>query len=122
MPNQERRFAVGSREYAIRFTQNALYRLQKQLGRPLAEIRNSAGPVEIQTMLWAGLEGARLKSRDRKEPFTLDEAGDLIDELGGLAAAAEIVADGLRLVVLAAADSDGNGAQTENPTMATAKA
>jgi hypothetical protein len=123
MPNQERTFVVGERTYSVRFTQNALYKLQKQLNRPLHEITGFASIVEIQTMLWAGLEGARLKHSDRKEPFTIEEVGDLIDELGGMGAAAEIVSDALCLAVLGNASSgNGNGkdgVSNENPTMST---
>jgi hypothetical protein len=123
MPNQERTFVVDERTYTVRFTQNALYRLQKQLNRPLQEITGLASVVEIQTMLWAGLEGARLKHLDRKEPFTIDEVGDIIDELGGMGAAAEIVSDALRIAVVGNANSgDGNGkdgVSNEHPTIST---
>jgi hypothetical protein len=123
MPNQERTFVVGERTYTARFTQNALYKLQKQLNRPLHEITGFASAVEIQTMLWAALEGARLKHLDRKEPFTIDEVGDIIDDLGGMGAAAEIVSDALRMAVLGNTDSDnGNGkdgVSNENPTIST---
>ena len=97
MPNQERIFEAGGKTYTIRFTQNALYRLERELGRPLAVALRALGVVEVQAMLWAGLEGARLKTRSepvcaddaesadrtrRERPFTIDEAGEIIDELG----------------------------------------
>jgi hypothetical protein len=99
MPNQELTFEANAKVYTVRFTQNALYRVQKALGQALREITAQAGVVEIQTLLWAGLEGARLKRPERKEPFTLDEVGDIIDDLGGLNRASEIVAEALQLIV-----------------------
>lgn len=99
MPNQEVGFEVDGHGYAIRFTQNALYRATKMLGKSLTEAAATAGVVEVQTLLWAGLEGARLKHADRTEPYSLDEAGDLIDGLGGLQHATTIVVEALRLGV-----------------------
>jgi len=109
VPNQERRFEAGGKSYTIRFTQNALYRLEKELGRPLYAALQSLGVVEVQAMMWAGLEGARLKRRaencstdeavdqgGRARPFTIDEAGEIIDEVGGAAAAAPIIMDAWR--------------------------
>jgi hypothetical protein len=112
MPNQERIFEAGGRTYTLRFTQNALYRLEKELARPLFVALKSFGLVEVQAMLWAGLEGARLKRRTaprdsiergerrdrdgREHPFTLDEAGEIIDQLGGAAAAMPIIMDAWR--------------------------
>jgi len=111
VPNQERIFEAGGKTYTIRFTQNALYRLERELGRPLAVALRALGVVEVQAMLWAGLEGARLKSKReqvcvddaesadrtrRSRPFTIDEAGEIIDELGGAAAAAPIIVDAWR--------------------------
>jgi len=109
MPNQERTFEAGGKTYTIRFTQNALYRLERELGRPLLAALQSLGVVEVQAMMWAGLEGARLKGRAetcstdeaanqaiRARRFTIDEAGEIIDELGGAAAAASIIMDAWR--------------------------
>ncbi len=109
MPNQERTFEAGGRSYTIRFTQNALYRLEKELGRPLAVALRSLGIVELQVMMWAGLEGARLKRRSEDahnghgadvtgsdRPYTIEEVGDIFDELGGASAAAPIIMDAWR--------------------------
>jgi len=92
MANQERSFEVGGTTFTIRFTQNALYRMEEKLGSFLA-IANRLGAREAQVMMWAGLEGARLKNKSRRQEYTLDEAGDLIDELGGLAQAVPIIID-----------------------------
>ncbi len=61
--------------------------------RPLTVALRALGVVEVQAMLWAGLEGARLQRRSeegcvddaesadrirRARPFTIDEAGEII--------------------------------------------
>lgn len=95
MPNQEKSFEAGGRSYTLRFTQNALYRLEKALGRQLSEALASLSFVELQAMMWAGLEGARLKRGD-PNPYSFDDAGDIIDHLGGIAAAIPIVMEAWR--------------------------
>jgi hypothetical protein len=81
MPNQGKTFEAGGKTYAIRFTQNALYRLEKELQEPLLSLGGRWGVIRIQTMLWAGLEGARLKNKSRPSAFTIDEVGDIIDAM-----------------------------------------
>jgi hypothetical protein len=95
VPNQEKSFEAGGRSYTLRFTQNALYRLEKALGRQLSEALASLSFVELQAMMWAGLEGARLKRGD-PSPYSLDDAGDIIDQLGGIATAIPIVMEAWR--------------------------
>jgi hypothetical protein len=95
VPNQEMSFEAGGRSYTLRFTQNALYRLEKALGRQLGEALASLSFVELQAMMWAGLEGARLKRGD-PNPYSCDDAGDIIDQLGGIAAAIPIVMEAWR--------------------------
>lgn len=78
--HQEKKFEAGGVTYAIRFTQNARFLLAEQLGgslEPLARL----GVREMQLMMWAGLEGARLKHKSRPGPYTVYEAGDIIDEM-----------------------------------------
>jgi hypothetical protein len=85
MANQEVTFQLGGKSYAVRFTQNAIYRIERELGRSMMRI--DWRDVPVQMMLWAGLEGARLKHRGepgvRLIPFTIEEVGDLIDAMRG---------------------------------------
>ncbi|MGA9723305.1 MAG: hypothetical protein WBQ86_12685 [Candidatus Binatus sp.] len=122
MANQERTFEAGAETYEIRFTQNALYKLEEKLGTPLMLIGQlKVGPVILQTMLWAGLEGARLKHKPPlRKAFTIEEAGDIIDELGGLPEATPIVLEAWQnaLVKVKALDrTEGGGDAPANPTM-----
>lgn len=82
MPNRERTFKSGGRDRALRFTHDALYRLEQKLGRPLAALQASLEPAELHVLLWAGLEGARRKAGFPAEPATVEQAAAIIDELG----------------------------------------
>lgn len=46
--------------------------------------RETVGLFELMALLFAGLEGFRLKFRTRRDPYTLDEVSDIIDDCGGL--------------------------------------
>jgi hypothetical protein len=73
----------NGKKLPIRFTMNVLCELQEKAGIHPQEITDKAGFVEMRWLLWAGLEGARRKGRgERKKPYTLAEAGDIIDEVG----------------------------------------
>lgn len=123
MANQERTFEAGGKSYTIRFTQNALYKLEKQLGLSIMGLK--MGPLVLQTMMWAGLEGARLKHPGRYKPgdippligiFTIEEAGDIIDEMGGLAKATPTILEAWT-AALAPGSKNGEGdAAPANPT------
>ncbi len=78
MAVQDRIFTAGDKQYTLRFTQNALYLLEEKLGRVLFS-KVGEGIIDVQTMFWAGLEGARLKYKTREKAFTIFEAGEIID-------------------------------------------
>jgi hypothetical protein len=97
----ERTIKVGDVTYVVRFGHNANYLLEEKLEdiqaarqerakaprSPLRGVAILSLLPETQAnhlMLWAGLEGGRLKTKSRPEPFTVEEVGDLIDEAGGL--------------------------------------
>lgn len=82
MPNQERTFKSGGRDRTLRFTHDALYRLEQALERPLAALLSPPESAELRLLLWAGLEGARRKAGFPAEPATVEQAGAIIDELG----------------------------------------
>ncbi len=88
MPLQARDITIGSNTYKIWFTLNALRRLELTLGisywqlqARLMNPRVSLG--DLQALLYAGLEGARLKLTPRRPEWTIDRVGDLFDELEG---------------------------------------
>lgn len=104
---------AGGKTFVVRFSQNALFLLEQHLESmeddnrraghaAKTRIERSGGRdvvveisgmdllkelptnVSMQLLFWAGLEGARLKNRDRAQPYTVYEAGDIIDEVGGI--------------------------------------
>lgn len=111
----DRTIQAGQHSYTIRFGQNALYLLEEHLTKlknagtlqprkfKHADPKTGASvemdlPIGVEDLsqlprrlgtqigLWAGLEGARRKYKTRSEPFTIDEAGEIIDEAGGFQA------------------------------------
>lgn len=80
----------GKVTHPVAFTSNALYKLEKETGLSTERIAfmmatGRAGFQMMQVILWAGLEAARLRNNTRREPFTLEEVGNLLDEEGGSA-------------------------------------
>jgi hypothetical protein len=88
MPPVECVIEVEGNPYVIVYTSNAIFRLEERLGQPIMVVAsrlmgNDAGFRELQAILWAGLEGARLRRKAPRVPWTMDEVGDLIDAGGG---------------------------------------
>lgn len=85
---EQRDIKVGKHTFPVLYSANALRRLERETGHPTHRIgilllTGQGGFDLLQCVLWAGLEGARLKLNTRPNPFTIDEVGDMIDELGG---------------------------------------
>lgn len=91
-------FRVGDdpKVYELCFSTNALKRLQDLVGMPVAQYFNSIvhtgtdgtstlnlSAVDVQNLLWCGLEGARLRSKMLRasKPFEIYDIGDLVDRI-----------------------------------------
>jgi hypothetical protein len=80
---------VEGKTYPIVFSSNALARLEEETGMAthhlgLLFLSGRAGYRFLRMLLWAGLEGARLRIKGaRRNKWELDEVGDLIDAAGG---------------------------------------
>ena len=88
MPPVECVIEVEGNPHVVVFTSNAIFRLEERLGQSIVVIasrlmRDDAGFRELQAILWAGLEGARLRRRTPRASWSMDEVGDLIDAGGG---------------------------------------
>lgn len=92
MAAEAKQFVVGegksARVYHLLFSTNALFTLQRASGLTVQEmglrlLTGQAGAMELQQMLWAGIEGYRLKHSPRKPELSMMEVGDLIDDAGG---------------------------------------
>lgn len=82
------RVTLGKREYPLLYSSNAFRRLEKETDMPIGEIgarlrAGLGGWGLLHVILWAGLEGGRIRTAERNRPFTVDEVGDLIDAEGG---------------------------------------
>lgn len=69
------------------FNQNALFRAdtaaRRELGKPFHQMEEASfGIAELQILLWAALEAYRIKADGRAKAWTLEEVGDMIDEVG----------------------------------------
>jgi hypothetical protein len=74
---------VGDRSYVLKLSMNAAATLEKKLGRSLGSIMVAANSLEftaIRTIVWLLLQ--RYHAADFK---TEEQAGDLIDDVGGVA-------------------------------------
>jgi hypothetical protein len=85
---EQRVVTILSKSYPVLYSANAIRRLEKETGHSSHRIgimllSGVGGFALLQEVLWAGLEGGRLKNHTRPNPFTVDEVGDLIDEAGG---------------------------------------
>lgn len=84
---------IGKELYPIQYTSNALRKLENSTGKTvqligLTLISGRAGWGMLQDILWAGLEGARLKLATagvsvRPQPYSVEEVGDMIDDAEG---------------------------------------
>jgi hypothetical protein len=80
---------IGRQEYPILYNANAIRRLELETGHSSARIglmllSGVGGFAMLHAVLWAGLEGGRLRNTTRPSPYTMDEVGDLIDAAGGV--------------------------------------
>lgn len=74
--------------YKVWMTANAIYNLERETGSSFEDFMQRfregvTGFAELQILLFAGLEGARLKLWPRKPKWTVERVGDLIDKYGG---------------------------------------
>lgn len=118
--NPERTIEIAGRAYPLAFTTNATFQLglylrQNELGTTKEFVNRltsgKADMVEIQLFFWACLEGARRRTRWRNQPFTVDEAGELIDKAGGL----ESLSTDLVEAITAAAPDAKDGTEGSPP-------
>lgn len=88
---------VGERSYPIVFNTAASYNLEIYLqknnlgtvgGLFKRLVDGSAGFTEVLQLLWASIEGGRVRNRTRLEPYTIEEVAGIVDEMGGLVAIA----------------------------------
>ena len=96
-------FDVDGAAYELRFTTNAICRVEERGGKSLQDVLADAAvpgkrTLAYRLLLWAGIGG-----------ITMDAAGDLMDDLGP-EKVDRLLADALRMAFPARDESDaGNG-------------
>ncbi len=68
---------------------------KKDRDAKLHQLSMQIGLGEILALLFAGLEGYRRKFSTRLDPITLDEAGDVLTDCGGMPGVQYVIADAL---------------------------
>ncbi len=92
--NPEHSIEIGGRAYPLLWSTNAAYQLELHLKQNkmgtlvdfMSQLGTPGSVLNLTLLFWAQLEGARRKTNGRYQPYTIDEAGDLIDKAGGLGA------------------------------------
>ena len=72
-------FKLAGETYTVCYTARARYLFELEASYPLQELRAFKGRMsdaEQTRLLWAGLEGARARSKSRKNPWTVAEVLD----------------------------------------------
>ena len=112
---------VGDKAFSVRLGWNAVRRIEEVLHEPvqaigLRMVLGQAGLRELGTVFWAGLETARIKDKSRPQPYTLEEVGDIIDEMDAdvffeqvYPQLIEAITEAFPTVKKAAADKKGSG-------------
>jgi hypothetical protein len=78
---------VGDSEVQVLFTNRALAAAERAMGRSSLSVgrgflEGTAGVTELACLLQAGMEAARRDGRTGGSPVSLDDAYDLLDQVG----------------------------------------
>lgn len=105
---------AGDKAYTLQFTANAMCELEAKAGLSISEFManlqaaQASGRVkmlDLRLLIWAGLT-------ENHPELTLKQAGQIINDLGGMAPAMAVLGEGL------AAASGGDGDQGNAPATA----
>lgn len=94
---------AGDKTYVLRYTTNALVRLEDELGKPATVLGDSFR--EARALFWAGLLHAHPE-------ITVEQAGEIMDEVG-LTEAVQKAGEALRLAFPNAVKQVNPGKQPE---------
>jgi hypothetical protein len=95
--------SANGTEVHVLFTNRALATAQQSLGRGIVAVAQgfsdgSSGIIEVATLLQVGMEAARRDSRAGGRPVRLDDAYDVMDEVG-FAGVASVVMEAVAAVL-----------------------
>lgn len=105
---------LENREVTVLFTNKALAQAEKNTGKSVIGIANgfstgTAGIGDLAHLLQAGMEAARREARIGGRPVSLNEAYDVLDEIG-FAAGAEVVMTAVAAVLGYSRDDEAEAA------------
>lgn len=86
-PDRELTPPAGSSlpKLGLRYSLNAQILFEEAAGKHPREVDWKAPPMqEVRRLLWAALEGHRLRYRTREAPWTVEEAGEVFTDYGGV--------------------------------------
>jgi hypothetical protein len=89
--HQEKSFEAGGKTHDLRFTTNALAMLEEKIGDHFMVAARRLSMRDIRAIMWTGLEGYRQEKKPDADAFTIEQAGRIIDSLGGYSAALKIL-------------------------------
>jgi len=78
---------AGDESYPILFTNRAIFRAERVIGKPVLQITSALSEQtlsmgDLVRMLLIGLEEGRRDARDGKRPYALNDAWDVLDAAG----------------------------------------
>lgn len=118
MPLRNVEFQHGGKTLGLRFSQNAKLRFERESGRPSpvafeAMAKGVGFASDLHLLFWACLEGWRIATGSTQKPMSVNDVGEMMDEIG------EVEAVGLLVeAVKSAAPPKAEDDQAENPTTA----
>lgn len=98
------------KEYVLKLSVNAAAAMQKKLGKPFGEIVRSLEKMDFEVM--RELTFMLLQKHHRAEIKTLDQAGDLIEDAGGMGAFSKAFTELATMNAKAVEDGTGANPQT----------
>lgn len=92
----ERIIHLEGREVTVLYTNRALVGAEKRLGRGIVTVmegfsNGSSGLFEAITLLHVGMEASRVDSKSSYKPVTMDDAYEVVDEIGFTATIVPVV-------------------------------
>lgn len=77
---------IGDSHVHVMFNTRSISLLEERLGGGmkdwLAKLQSDGGITDVIILLWGSMEGYRRRESTRPEPFTEDDAANLMDEVG----------------------------------------
>ena len=111
---------LAGQAYPMYFSTHAAYQLDMYLRKngmgnvgtfmTRVEEKTNMGLIELSLLLWACIEGGRLKAGTRTTPYSIEEVNGIIDDHGGITALNDEIQDMMRSAAAKGRPEDKDGA------------